>query len=48
MKIAVCVKAVPDTEAKIAIAADKTSIDLAGVRFITSPYDEFAVEEEEI
>ena len=45
MKIAVCVKAVPDTETKIAIAADKQNIDLTGVRFITSPYDENAVEE---
>lgn len=45
MKIAVCVKAVPDTETKIAIAADKKNIDFTGVRFITSPYDEFAVEE---
>lgn len=45
MKIAVCVKAVPDTETKIAIAADKKNIDFSGVRFITSPYDEFAIEE---
>lgn len=45
MKIAVCVKAVPDTETKITIAADKKNIDLTGVRFITSPYDENAVEE---
>ncbi len=45
MKIAVCVKAVPDTETKIAIAADKKNIDFTGVRFITSPYDEFAIEE---
>lgn len=45
MKIAVCVKAVPDTETKIAIAADQVSIEKTGVRFITSPYDEFAVEE---
>lgn len=45
LKIAVCVKAVPDTETKIAIAADKKNIDFTGVRFITSPYDEFAVEE---
>lgn len=45
MKIAVCVKSVPDTEANIKIAADKKNIDLNGVRFITSPYDEFAVEE---
>jgi len=45
LKIAVCVKSVPDTEANIKIAADKKNIDLNGVRFITSPYDEFAVEE---
>lgn len=45
MKIAVCVKSVPDTEANIKVAADKKNIDLNGVRFITSPYDEFAVEE---
>lgn len=45
LKIAVCVKAVPDTEAKIAIAGDKTNIDFAGISFIISPYDEFAVEE---
>lgn len=45
MKIAVCVKSVPDTETKIAIAPDKQNIDMNGVRFITSPYDEFAIEE---
>ncbi len=45
MKIAVCTKAVPDTETKIAIGADKQSIDTTGVRFVTSPYDEYAIEE---
>lgn len=45
MKIAVCVKAVPDTETKVQISADKSNIDFAGVRFITSPYDEFAIQE---
>ncbi len=45
MKIAVCIKAVPDTETKISIAPDKTHIDPNGVRFIVSPYDEFAIEE---
>ncbi len=45
MKIAVCIKAVPDTETKIAIASDKTHIEAAGVRYIISPYDEFAIEE---
>ncbi len=45
MKIAVCVKAVPDTETKIKIAADGKTIDMSDVRIITSPYDEFAIEE---
>ncbi len=45
MKIVVLVKSVPDTESKIKIAADGTSIDPAGIKFIMNPYDEFAVEE---
>ena len=44
MKIIVCIKRVPDTEARIKIGGDGTSIDLAGVKFIISPYDEFALE----
>jgi electron transfer flavoprotein beta subunit len=45
LKIAVCIKAVPDTETKIKIADNKENVDFAGVRFITSPYDEIAIEE---
>ena len=45
MKIAVCIKRVPDTEARIRIGADGASIDEAGVKFIVNPYDEFAIEE---
>jgi electron transfer flavoprotein beta subunit len=45
LKIAVCIKAVPDTESKIQIASDKTNIDFTGLKFIASPYDEFAIEE---
>ncbi len=44
MKIAVCVKRVPDTESRIKIAADAKSIDDAGVKFVLNPYDEYAVE----
>jgi electron transfer flavoprotein beta subunit len=44
VKIIVCVKRVPDTEARIRIAGDGTSIDPAGVKFVLNPYDEFAVE----
>jgi electron transfer flavoprotein beta subunit len=40
----VCVKRVPDTEARIRIAGDERSIDTAGVKFVMNPYDEFAVE----
>jgi electron transfer flavoprotein beta subunit len=45
MKIAVCVKRVPDTETRIKVGADGASIDEAGVKFILNPFDEFAVEE---
>jgi electron transfer flavoprotein beta subunit len=45
VKIAVCIKRVPDTETRIRIGADGVSADEAGVKFILNPYDEFAVEE---
>jgi electron transfer flavoprotein beta subunit len=45
MKIAVCVKRVPDSETRVKIAPDGRSLDEAGVKFILNPYDEFAVEE---
>src|SRR5690349_22404678 len=45
MKIAVCIKRVPDSETRVKIAADGKSIDEAGVKFVLNPYDEFAVEE---
>ena len=44
MKSIVCVKRVPDTEARIRIAGDGSSIDPSGVKFVLNPYDEFAVE----
>ncbi len=44
MNFVVCIKRVPDTEARIKIAADGKSIDPTGVQFIPSPYDEFAIE----
>lgn len=45
MKIACCIKRVPDSEARVKIASDGKSIDEAGVKFVMNPYDEFAVEE---
>jgi electron transfer flavoprotein beta subunit len=44
VKIAVCLKRVPDTTSKIVIAADRASIDEAGLKFVPNPYDEFALE----
>jgi electron transfer flavoprotein beta subunit len=44
VKIVVCIKRVPDTEARIRIAGDGRSIDSAGIKYIMSPYDEFAME----
>ncbi|HEU4588085.1 MAG TPA: electron transfer flavoprotein subunit beta/FixA family protein [Gemmatimonadales bacterium] len=45
MKIAVCLKRVPDTVAKITPGPDRKSIDETGLKFVLNPYDEFAVEE---
>jgi len=44
MNITVCVKRVPDTETRVKVGADGTSIDPSGVKYVLSPYDEFAVE----
>lgn len=44
MKIAVCVKRVADTEARIKVAGDGTSIEESGVKFVLNPFDEYAVE----
>jgi len=45
MKIAVCIKRVPDSETRVKIGSDGTKLDEAGVKFVLNPYDEFAVEE---
>jgi electron transfer flavoprotein beta subunit len=45
MKIVVCVKQVPATEAKLTIRQDGTDIERVGLSFVVNPYDEFAVEE---
>ena len=45
MKIACCIKRVPDSETRVKIGADGKRIDEAGVKFVLNPYDEFAVEE---
>ena len=44
MKIAVCIKRVPDTEMRFTIAADGKSIDAAGLKYEISTFDEYAVE----
>lgn len=44
MKIAVCVKRVPDTATRIRIAPDGRGIVTDGVKYVLNPYDEFAVE----
>jgi electron transfer flavoprotein beta subunit len=40
----VCISHVPDTESRIKIAAGGKKIDETGLKFIVSPYDEFALE----
>ncbi len=45
MKILVMIKQVPDTATQVKIGGDGRGIDTAGITWIVSPYDEFAVEE---
>lgn len=45
MKSIVCIKRVPDSEARIRVAGDGMSIDSAGVKYVMNPYDEIALEE---
>jgi len=44
LNVIVCVKRVPDTETRIRIGEDGRSMEVTGVKFIMSPYDEYAVE----
>jgi electron transfer flavoprotein beta subunit len=44
VKIAVCIKRVPDTEMRFAIGPDGTSIDQTGLKFDLSDFDGYAVE----
>jgi electron transfer flavoprotein beta subunit len=44
LNVVVCIAQVPDTEARIKIA-DGRRIDESGLKFIVSPYDEYALEE---
>ncbi len=44
MNITVCIKRTPETDARVRIRDDAMSIDPAGVKYIVSPYDEFAIE----
>jgi len=45
MNSIVCVAYVPDTETRIKVAPDGKSIDESDVKWIVSPYDEYALEE---
>lgn len=45
MKIAVCVKQVPDSETRINLPAPAAELDESGFTRILNPYDAFAVEE---
>jgi len=45
MNSIVCIKRVPDSEARIRVAADGESIDPSGVKFDMNEYDKYALEE---
>ncbi len=45
MKIGVCIKQVPDTASKIRIQGEGAGVQEENLKFVISPYDEYAVEE---
>ena len=45
MNSVVCITHVPDTESRIKVADSGVRIDEVGVKFVVSPYDEYALEE---
>ncbi|OFZ79005.1 MAG: hypothetical protein A2583_14895 [Bdellovibrionales bacterium RIFOXYD1_FULL_53_11] len=45
MNIFVCIKQTPDTETRIKPSAGNQGLDLSAVKWIVSPFDEYAVEE---
>ena len=45
MKVAVLMKRVPDTASVLKIGADNKSVDMTGIKYVMSPYDEHAIEE---
>lgn len=45
MNCIVCVASVPDTASVIKVGGDGKSIDGSGIKWIVSPYDEYALEE---
>lgn len=45
MKIGICAKVTPDTDVRIKILGDGSGIDPAGIKWVISPYDMYAVEE---
>ena len=44
MKIAVCIKQVPDTATRLKISDDNKTIDKNGIKYEINPYDEYALE----
>jgi electron transfer flavoprotein beta subunit len=44
VKIAVCIKRVPDTEMRFAIASNRKAIDASGLKFDLSDFDGYALE----
>jgi electron transfer flavoprotein beta subunit len=45
VKSIVCIKRVPDSEARIRVAGDGMGIDPSGVKYVMNPFDEIALEE---
>ncbi len=45
MRILVCIKQVPDSNAVIKVKGDGSGLELGGVKMVMNPFDEFAIEQ---
>jgi electron transfer flavoprotein beta subunit len=45
VKVGVCIKSTPDTDTRVKIVGNGEGIDPAGIKWIISPYDSFALEQ---
>ena len=45
LKIAICMRQVPDTATRVKISSTGKSLDTSNIQYVINPYEEYALEE---